>query len=187
MKYLNQYLVLLLFFVPILEGFGQKQFVTFETTSKSFTVCEGKVLGIIAHIEPQFENCKSFSWKEDIDVINKAKNNVASVNTSKPGVKMLAFSLQLNNDEVLDTIITINVLPKPTASISFSDNKNSIELISTQDIVSYKWIQNNKITDEFANESFAKPAIGNYKAQVRDNKGCVAISESILINKILQQ
>lgn len=169
------------FLVLSIQGFGQEQFVTFETTSKSFTVCEGKAFGIIAHIEPKFENYKSFSWKDDLGVIKKNQNEIISINTSKPGEIKLGFTLKMNDREVLDTVITVNVLPKPMVNILFSASKNTIELKSNKSIVSYKWMQNDKIMEGAENEFFVKPMPGNYKALVRDNNGCVAISESILI------
>lgn len=181
MRQLSIYLLPILFLVQILQGFGQTSFVTFETTNKSFTVCEGRAFGIIAHIDPKFENYKSYSWKDDFSVIKKTQNDIISINTSKSGEKKIEFTLQLNESEVFDTVITIKILPRPIANILFSVSKNCIELKSKDSVFSYKWMQNDKFIEEFENESFAKPSHGNYKALVKDNNGCIAVTESILI------
>lgn len=181
MSKVSIYILPFLFLVHTLQGFGQKQFVTFETTSSSLTVCEGKAFGIIAHIEPKFENYQSFSWKGDLGVIKKTQNEIISINTSKPGDIKIGFTLQLSEDNVLDTIITIKILPKPLVNIQFITNKNCIELKSKENILSYKWMQNNKFVEEFLNEPFVQPTPGTYKALAKDNNGCIAISESILI------
>lgn len=181
MRRFKIYILYIFFFVQTLHGFGQTQFVTFETTNKSFTVCEGKAFGIIVHIEPKFESYKSFSWKDDFGVIKKTQNDIISINTSKSGEKKIGFILQLSEREVLDTVITIKILPRPLANISFSASKNCIELKSQENIFSYKWMQNDKFTEEFENKSYIKPTPGSYKALVKDNNGCTAVSESILI------
>lgn len=168
-------------FFQTLAGFGQTQFVTFETTNKSFTVCEGKAFGIIAHIEPKFENYKNFSWKDDFGVIKKRQNDIISINTSKSGEKKIGFRLELTDKEVFDTVITIQILPRPIANILFSESSNCIELKSKESVASYKWMQNDNFIEEFENESFAKPTPGSYKALVKDNNGCIAVTESILI------
>lgn len=181
MRRFKIYILYIFFFVQTLHGFGQTQFVTFETTNKSFTVCEGKAFGIIVHIEPKFENYKSFSWKDDFGVIKKTQNDIISINTSKSGEKKIGFSLQLSDREVLDTVITIKILPRPIANILFSVSKNCIELKSQENIFSYKWMQNDKFIEEFDNESINRPTPGSYKVLVKDNNGCIAVSESILI------
>ena len=179
MRSLN--ICILFFLIQTMQGFGQGQFVNFETTNKSFTVCEGRAYGIIAHIEPKFENYKSFSWKDDFGIIKKNQNEIISINTSKPGEIKLGFALQINDREVLDTVITIIVLPRPIVNISYSATKNCIELLAGSSIISYKWMQNDKIIESLENESFVKPIPGSYKALVKDNNGCIAVSESILI------
>lgn len=181
MRRLNIFILTTFLFVQILQGYGQTEFVTFETTNKSFTVCEGKAFGIIAHIEPKFENYKNYSWKDDFDVIKKVQNEIISINTSKPGLKKVGFTLQLSDKEFLDTVVSITIIPKPLANLLFSVEKNIIELSSNDSIISYKWIQNDKFIKDFENEPFVNPISGSYKVLIKDNNGCIAISESILI------
>ncbi|MGE0078551.1 MAG: hypothetical protein AB7S48_11875 [Bacteroidales bacterium] len=175
--------LLLSFFVSIIPSincFGQKQFVSFETTNNSNIVCQGSVLGIIANINPEYANYKKFEWQFNKENFNKVKDEIATVNTSLPGEKKLVFSIILVNDQQLDTVIYVKVLPKPTVSIYFLDNciktkENNI------DVESYKWMFNNLLVDKFHNQPYNEPQAGLYRVIVKDMNGCTGISEPIQV------
>ena len=156
--------------------FGQKQFVTFETTNKKTIVCQGKTMGVVATLITSEEG-KNFKWAGDSINFKDVKNEVAIVNTATSGDKKLKFTLFLNENKNLDTVFTVSVLPNPKIDITYS--KNILGFISGKDdtIVSYKWIYNGNILSDLTYKVIKNPSKGVYKVYVVDKNGCKATSK----------
>lgn len=179
---MKKILVLLQIYFLLAQGlvsYGQKNFVTFETTNNNYVVCQGSVLGIIASINSEYKGVKSFGWNFDKENVNKTQDEIVTVNTSKPGEKKLVFSIILNSGEKLDTAIYVKVLPRPDIKIQVLNN--SIVVKNSINIDSYKWMYNDLLINDFSNESYENPKLGSYKVFVKDKNGCVGISESVQI------
>ncbi|BDX37379.1 hypothetical protein CYCD_07340 [Tenuifilaceae bacterium CYCD] len=179
-KTLNILLSVFLLVIPSIYCFGQKIFVTFETTNNSYVACQGGVLGIIANINPEYANYKKYEWRFNKENFSKIKDEIATVNTSLPGDKKLVFSITLNNNQQLDTAIYVKVLPRPAVRIYLLDN--SIRVDETViNIESYKWMLNNGLVNEFVSQPYNKPQVGLYKVIVKDKNGCIGISDPIQV------
>jgi len=180
---MKEFLVFLQVFYLLFNGlivYGQKDFVSFETTNNAFSVCQGSVLGIIAIINPNYKNIKNFNWDADKDALYSTKKEIAKVNTSNAGNKKIKFYIILNNDQKLDTTIIVKVLPKPNTLIQISNNTITV-LSENSSTCRYKWFFNDSLTNEFLNKPFKKPKPGQYKALVNDENGCISITNVIEI------
>jgi len=175
---------LFLFVIIIIHStfcYGQKQFVTFETTAKGTTVCQGKRIGVIATLTPTFEENKNFKWAGDLENFLEIKDEIAMVNTSKPGKKRLKFTLVLSTGQKLDTAYIVNVNPNPEVIISFSRSTLSFANTNNENIVSFKWKYNGALVPEITDSIIKNPKIGTYQVYVIDNNGCKGTSKIINI------
>lgn len=175
------FLILVLFWIPIHSSFGQKTFVTFETTNKSNTICQGKTLGIIATIEPGISKFQGFKWLGDSLTLRKTSNEIAVVNTQKSGEKKITFSLTLENGIILDTSIVIVVLPKPEVQIRYDNNNINIFNKHEVELVDFSWFYDGSLIHRGFIPTFANPQKGNYKVMVKDKNGCVSTSDPLEI------
>lgn len=173
---------LLLLFIIIIHStscYGQKQFVTFETTAKGATICQGKTIGVIAKLTPAFEENKNFRWAGDLENFQEVKDEIAIVNTSKPGKKRLKFTLILSESKKLDTVYIVNVNPNPEVIISFSSSTLSFANKNNTNIVSFRWKYKGALVPEITDSIIKNPKIGPYQVFVIDNNGCKGMSQII--------
>jgi hypothetical protein len=137
-------------------AFSQKTFVSFETTSGLSKTCQGKTLGVIATIEPRYEDQLVGNWVFDNDNFREVKENIAIANSSTTGEKELKYTATDKNGNTLDTVFRVTIIPNPELKVSYDGTKVSM-VMRNQDLVSYKWIINGSLVDH--NESnYSKPA-----------------------------
>lgn len=172
MNYRLRILILFCFISVTHSSMGQHNFIMLETTSGSDSVCQGKPMGIIVKLASGYENYKSFVWEDDQGERHNVENELVKVNTVNSGVQKLRFTLELKTGEHLDSTFSLNILPKPTVTIRLKSNEIQIKPIKSSDVVSYRWMYNGSIVDEFANQPYKNPKVGTYSVIIKDNRGC---------------
>jgi hypothetical protein len=182
MKRTYTLLIFLLFcFAISLNGYGQNNFVTFETTNQSNKICQDKTLGVIATLAPEYEGYKSFEWNGDSENFKEVKDEIAIVNSSTPGEKRLKFTLSIDEKQKYETVFVVNVLPKPQVEVSYTNKKLGFSEISSSKIASYKWVFNNTILPENTKRIIDNPQLGKYRVVVTDSNGCITTSQEIIV------
>ncbi len=181
MSYSLRILLFFCFFSVTFSSSGQRRFVLFETTSGKDSVCQGKPVGIIVKLVPGYENYKSFVWTDDQGGGGEIKNELVKINTANSGLRKLRFTLELNTGERLDTVVLLNILPKPTVTIQLKSNEIRLKPIKNSVVISYRWMYNGSIVDEFVSQPYKNPKVGTYSVIVKDNRGCNGSSNLVKI------
>lgn len=160
-------------------AFSQEVFVSFETTSGLNKTCQGKTLGVIATIEPRYEDQLVGNWVFDNDNFREVKDNIAIVNSSTTGEKKLKYIAKDKNGNSIDSVFTISILPAPEVRVNYDGSKVSI-IKGRQDFVSYKWVINGSL---FNNDKdyLTNPEKGIYRLIAIDANGCMGSSSEITI------
>jgi hypothetical protein len=75
-------------------------------------------------------------------------------------------------------MVTVNVLPKPNASITLKKGKLSY---NAESIKSFSWVFNGQVLNNVNSKVINKPNFGSYRVMVVDHNGCIGSSETIEI------
>jgi len=181
MNYISTIILILSINMFSLVSLAQPDFVVFETTNQGNIVCQGQALGVIAKLASQYDGYTTYKWQLDTINLLEAHGLLAIVNTSTFGEKIISFSLDLGKDIMLDTSMTVAVLPNPEVTIDLKDKIISFSTNSNAEFSSYRWVHNKTVLPESTKKSIIKPDIGEYKVVVTDSNGCKATSASITV------
>ena len=181
MKYSLRILLLFSLVLVTFSSLGQHRFVMIETTSGNDSVCQGKPIGVIVKLVSGYDNYKSFVCTDSQGVRREVENELVKVNTADSGVQKLRFTLELITGERLDTIVLLNILPKPTVAIQLKGKEIRVKSQKNTVVTSYRWIYNGSIVDEFISQSYKNPKAGTYSVIFKDDRGCNGSSNLVKI------
>jgi hypothetical protein len=178
--YTISFILLTILLFPLWSN-GQNSFVTFELIGSEGDVCQGKTLGVIATLADQYQNYDKFEWGGDPNSYREIRENIAIVKTNMPGEKKLQFTLNIDSLTKLDTMISINILPKPEVKLSRKGKSITANEIKNETIVSYRWVYEGKVLPNENSNAVSNPKPGWYRVVVTDKNGCTATSEILTI------
>jgi hypothetical protein len=138
------------------------------STVNGNTICQGTTANLYANTL----FVSNYQWKKNNQIIPGATNY--NLLTAQAGNYQVVATVSTNNCKDSSNIISINVLPVPTPSITQTGN-----LLSTGSYAAYQWFHGLSPIPGATQQQYLIPISGVYAVQVTDTNGCTGTANAV--------